>query len=220
MPIQDDVRENEQIRLFELIKPTNASRGGLDALLVLDDGREIPFELTTTTSGSVTTVRDFGFDHIRKWENKHWLISKYSKDGTQLEYSLYGSPQAMSAWIKEKEEYIKPDFDLASLAPNRLTLKHLGAIVGKKKLYSLEDARKLNKKQYSISEYKELMDQENGYSPKVMLEILKSRCKYLIERGSTLNNPHVPASYFDGWEQITSNHAVILRSLVSQALKK
>ena len=219
MPMQDDARENEQIRLFKLTRTANTNRGGIDAILILDKGREIPFELKTTTSGSVTTVRDFGFDHIRKWSDKHWLISKYSKDGTKLEYSLYGSPQAMSGWIKEKE-YIKPDFDLAKLAPSRLTLKDLEVIVGKKKLYSLEDAKKLNKKQYRISECIDLMDQENGYTPKKMLEILKNRCKYLIERGSTLNNPHIPTSYFKGWEQITSNHASRLRELVIQSLRK
>ena len=68
------------------------------------------------------------------------------------------------------------------------------------------------------SEYKELMDKEQGYSPKRMLEILKDRGKYLIERGSTLNNPHIPTSYFKGWEQITSNHKQRLRALVVQSL--
>ena len=51
-----------------------------------------------------------------------------------------------------------------------------------------------------------------------MLKILKQRCKYLIERGSTLNNPHIPASYFDGWERITKNHAKRLNELVFQSL--
>ena len=62
------------------------------------------------------------------------------------------------------------------------------------------------------------MDKEQGYSPKRMLEILKDRGKYLIERGSTLNNPHIPTSYFKGWEQITSNHKQRLRALVVQSL--
>ena len=78
--------------------------------------------------------------------------------------------------------------------------------------------KKLQKKQYSASQYQEKMDLEDGYSPKRMLEILKDRCKYLIERGSTLNNPQIPASYFHGWERMTTDHADRLRQLVAQSL--
>ncbi len=219
MPIQDDERENEQIKLFGLTKPVKENRSGVDAFLFLKDGKQIPFELKSTTNGSVTTVRDFGYDHIQKWKDKHWLISKYSTDGKQIEYSLYGSPKAMSKWIQEKKAYIKADFELAKLLPEKLTLNDLYSIMGKQVVYSLDDAKKLHKKQFKISEYRERMDLENGYSPKRMLEILKNRCNYIIERGSTLNNPHIPKSYFKGWEQITSNHKKRLRVLVHQALK-
>ena len=218
MVIQDDEREKEQIKLFGLTKLEAEGRSGIDAILILEDGSNIPFELKTTTSGPVATARDFGPDHILKWENKHWLISKYSSNGRYLEYSLYGSPQAMSKWIKEKEAYIEPDFALAKIIPDRITLKDLYRIIGKKQIYSLADAKKLHKQQYRISEYKELMDKEQGYSPKRMLEIVKDRAKYLIERGSTLNNPHIPTSYFNGWERITSNHKKRLRVLVTQSL--
>lgn len=219
MPVQDDIRENLQIELFGLYKPEGEGRSGIDAIMILDDGSELPFELKTTTNGSVTTVRDFGFDHIEKWKNKHWLISKFAPDGSEMEYSLYGSPQAMASWIKEKEYYITPDFELAKLAPVNLTLEHVKLIVGDKETYSLEDAKRLQKKQHMVAEYRSLMDVENGYSPDRMLQILRNRCKYLIERGSTLNNPHIPASYFEGWERITENHSERLRELVNQSLK-
>lgn len=218
MAVQDDAREDAQRVLFGLLKPEGEGRGGIDAIMRFDDNSELPFELKTTTNGSVTTVRDFGFDHILKWKNKHWLISKYSSDGNEMEYTLYGSPQAMSAWIKEKEDYITPDFELAKIAHSNLTFEHLKLIVGDKEIYTLEDAKKLQKKQYKIAEYRALMDVENGYSQQKMLEILKNRCQYLIERGSTLNNPHIPSSYFDGWERITDNHAARLRELVNHSL--
>jgi len=218
MAVQDDARENKQRELFGLLKPEGEGRSGIDAIMKLEDGSELPFELKTTTNGSVTTVRDFGFDHIQKWKNKHWLISKYSSDGNEMEYTLYGSPQAMASWIKEKEEYITPDFELAKLAPSNLTYEDLTLIVGDKEIYTLEDAKKLQKKQYKIAEYKELMDVKDGYSQERMLQILKNRCQYLIERGSTLNNPHIPASYFRGWERITDNHEPRLRELVNQSL--
>ena len=59
-----------------------------------------------------------------------------------------------------------------------------------------------------------LQDLEGGYSPPRMLEILKDRSKYLVERGSTLNNPHIPRSYFKGWTEITENHAEVLKDMV------
>ena len=55
MAIQDDARENEQIKLFGLIKPDGEGRSGIDAILRLEN-QDIPFELKTTTNGSVTTV--------------------------------------------------------------------------------------------------------------------------------------------------------------------
>lgn len=70
---QDDQREAEMIALFGLFKDAEEGRAGVDAFLDLD-GQRIPFELKTTSNGSVTTVRDFGMDHIQKWQGKHWLI--------------------------------------------------------------------------------------------------------------------------------------------------
>jgi hypothetical protein len=92
-------------------------------------------------------------------------------------------------------------------------------ILGQKEVYTLEDARSLQKKQYTPQQYREKMDLTQGYSAERMLSILKDRCRYLIERGSTLNNPHILASYFQGWEQITDNHAQRLRVLVTEAVQ-
>lgn len=64
------------------------------------------------------------------------------------------------------------------------------------------------------------MDLEFGYSAERMLLILRDRCQYLIERGSTLNNPHIPASYFKGWERIIANHAQRLRELVTKTIQE
>jgi hypothetical protein len=66
----------------------------------------------------------------------------------------------------------------------------------------------------SKAEYLSAMDLEGGYSPERMLEIFRERGRYVIERGSTLNNPHIPYSYFDKWTTITEDHAVRLRELV------
>ena len=64
------------------------------------------------------------------------------------------------------------------------------------------------------------MDISNGYSKEVMLDIYRDRINYLIKRGSTLNNPHIPGSYFKNWStKIDSDHAKKLNRFVQQALE-
>ncbi|MCW5213022.1 hypothetical protein VU04_08950 [Desulfobulbus sp. TB] len=53
------------IELFNLYKDGDEGRSGIDTFLDYK-GQKIPFELKTTSQGSVTTVRDFGPDHIKK----------------------------------------------------------------------------------------------------------------------------------------------------------
>jgi len=212
---QDDDREDAMIALFDLYKDKTEGRSGVDAFLKTD-GKIIPFELKTTSQGSVTTVRDFGPDHIRKWENKHWLIGFFIKG---REYYKYGSPSMMAEWIQSKEKYIAPDFKLAKLVPAKINFEDMYRIIGKKDVYTYGDAKSIQKMQYKKKQYIQLQDLEQGYSPKRMLEIVKDRAQYLIERGSTLNNPHIPFTYFDGWTEITKNHAEQLRIMVREYFK-
>jgi len=207
---QDDDREEAMRNLFNLYKDENEGRDGVDAHLDFD-GMAVPFELKTTSKGSVTTVRDFGPDHIKKWQDKHWLIGFFIGD---REFYHYGSPSMMSEWINGKAEYISPDFMLADLASKNLTLNDMHQIMEKKAVYTYEDAKSLQKMQYRKDKYIALQDVKEGYSPERMLDIFKDRSKYLIERGSTLNNPHIPFTYFRGWVEITNNHAEVLREMV------
>jgi len=55
---QDDDREDAMITLFDLYKDKTEGRSGVDAFLKID-GMTIPFELKTTSQGSVTTVRSY-----------------------------------------------------------------------------------------------------------------------------------------------------------------
>jgi len=208
---QDDQREEETRKLFKLKKSEHEGRIGVDAFLQ-KDGKKVEFELKTTSTGSVTTVRDFGPDHIKKWRGKHWLIGVYEKK--KPKYFLYGSPDDMKSWIDEKASYIKPDFDLSKIISKKVSLEDMYSVLGKKDKYTLEDAQRLHKKQYTKKEYLKKMDVADGYSPKRMLQILKDRSQYLMERGSTLNNPHIPASYFEDWPRIKNNHAENLRKMV------
>jgi hypothetical protein len=170
--------------------------------------------LKSTTKGSVTTVRDFGPDHLEKWRTRHWLIGFYDPVGEELQHCCYGSPAVMSAWIEEKAEYVRRDFEIAALAPEYLTLGDLYSLMGRSERYSIDQAKLLHKKQLTRDEYLKRADLGDAYSPKAMLGLLKDRCEYLIRRGSTLNNPHIPASYFTDFEKITMEHAERLRELV------
>ncbi len=207
---QDDERENSMIQLFNLQKEEEEGRSGVDAYLDFD-GEKIPFELKTTSKGSVTTVRDFGLSHVEKWKGKHWLIGFFIKD---REYYKYGSPSMMAPWIEEKKRYVEPDIKLANLVPLKINLDDLFSILGEKHLYTIEDAKYIQKKQYKQAQYLALQDLDNGYSPERMLQILRERAAYVLRRGSTLNNPHIPFSYFKSWKEITENHANELRILV------
>jgi hypothetical protein len=54
-----------------------------------------------------------------------------------------------------------------------------------------------------------------------MLALLQRRCAYVIRRGATLNNPHIPESYLsDRLQPITKDHAATVRRLVRDYLEK
>jgi hypothetical protein len=218
MAVQDDRREKELRELFKLTKPEDSGRSGVDAVLEFN-GVTLPFELKSTSKKSVTTVRDFGLDHIAKWKGEHWLVGFYDSEGESLQYTVYATPEQMLPWIDKKGIYIRPDYLLSKSAPDLLTMKDLFAVFGEKQSYTLDDAKSLQKKQVKAREYEKLMDLPKGYSQERMLQFLKSRCQYLIKRGSTLNNPHIPAKYFRDFERITDNHAARLRELVAMWCK-
>jgi hypothetical protein len=218
MGVQDDRREDEQIELFELDLPDDKSRSGTDAVLNIGSVR-IEFELKSTTKETVTTVRDFGLEHIEKWTGKHWLFGFYTSQGKALRYTRYASPQMMAPWIEDRRNYIEADFQLAELAPARLVLDDLYQLIGKQAVYSLQQAQKLQKKQLTDGQYRQLQDCDEGFSAQRMLELLKLRCQYVIRRGSTLNNPHIPKAVLEGFPQITADHASELRRLVGHSLK-
>ncbi|MEL7341666.1 MAG: hypothetical protein AAGM67_14395, partial [Bacteroidota bacterium] len=109
-------------------------------------------------------------------------------------------------------------FRLAHLAADRLTTDDLFALVGEKERYDLSDAQELHKKQLTKAQYVDMLDLDNGYSVERMLDILKMRCVYVVERGSTLNNPHIPKNVLEGFPKITEDHSQTLRALVDQYL--
>ncbi|WP_147403924.1 hypothetical protein [Nocardia panacis] len=217
MPAQDDAREQQMLWMFNLRVPDGRTRGGLDAVLELDNHPSpIPFELKSTTGDSVSTVRDFSPEHISKWEHLHWLFAFYKKDATTLRYCYYASPADMSDWIKDKEKYIQPDFVLAQQAPQRITDGDLDIIFGNGTSFSKKDAQRIMKNQWSKEKYSKHADLPGGrYSRDAMLALLRERCEYVIRRGATLNNPHIPERYLESRvDRIFDDHAATVRRLV------
>jgi hypothetical protein len=120
----------------------------------------------------------------------------------------------MAAWVAEKEEYVRLDFALAAEVPPLISDDVLTALLGNEQAFDLTAAQSIMKKQWRKDEYLASADMPNGaYSRDRMRALLQERCNYLIRRGSTLNNPHIPESYLIelGLEQIVKDHAATLR---------
>ncbi len=208
------------IQLFNLNVPSDRGRSDVDAQLIID-GQIINFELKSTTGKSFSTVRDFGPDHVRKWrDNLHWLFAVYDGTGGKLLHCLYASPSDMEPWISSMEAYVRPDFALVDVLPGAVVESTVLSILGAKQVYGVEDAKQIMKKQWNAAQYREFRDLPDGYSLARMVEILGLRATYLVSRGATLNNPHIPRSYFEGYEPIVDEHASRLRDLVRSYLKE
>ena len=197
MAVQDDRREVEVRDLVGL--RAGETRSGVDAWFDFSDGNRshaVPVELKSTTNRTVSTARDVGPAHIRKWRSRLWVFGFYDSSGAVMEGLLILGPDDMESWIVRVEQYIAPDFLIGERAAERLTLEDLHIVCGEKPAYSQRDARALHKRQWPEARYESEMDVTDGYSPGKMLEILRLRAKYLNARGATLNNPHIPKRFF------------------------
>lgn len=215
--VQDDARELELVELFELLVPSGRGRSDVDAVLEID-GQAIAFELKSSTNHSVSTSRDVGMAHIAKWRTRHWLFGFYDRSGTQLLRCFYGSPAAMKPWIDKLEAYIAPDFLLAEAAARDVDESDVVAVLGDKPIYTIADVKAIQKKQWTAEDYLANGDLPGGYSKARVAALLRDRCRYLMSRGATLNNPHIPGSHFVGCERITESHPTRLRALVRDYL--
>lgn len=223
MAVQDDARELQMVALFNLVVPEDRGRSDIDAYLEWEPTSTLlPFELKSTTKSSISTVRDFGPEHIAKWRKLHWLFAFYERDGKKLRYTYYASPADMATWIEAKEAYVRPDLILAEAAPTLVTDEMLSQILGHTNDFSVDQAKLIMKKQWNAAQYRDRADLPNGrYSRDQMRELLQERLGYVIRRGATLNNPHIPESYFVEQKllRIERDQAATLRGLVSEYLR-
>lgn len=233
MPVQDDERERELVRMFNLDWDPAHQRAGVDAVLDVDvDGQSHRFEVEvkSSTGSTVSTARDVGMEHIQKWRRKLFVIGFYSKEARrpELQHCLCLTPIDMEPWIASIEAKILIDFKLALRASRRLVLADLFEVCGEQDTYSLGDAKRLHKQQWTADEYVAALDVDLGAERRIsqakMLEILQLRSKYIAERGATLNNPHVTKTHLDtfaGSDRVVSgpNWAAGIRQIATEFVR-
>jgi hypothetical protein len=218
MPVQDDERERELVRMFNLNWDPAHQRAGVDALLDLEvGGRRYRFEceVKSTTGNTVATARDVGMAHIQRWRRMLFIIGFYSREARRPELlrCLCLTPVDLEPWIASIESKVLIDFRIAALASRHLTMDDLFDVCGNQTAYTVADAKRLHKQQWSALQYEEAIDMEvDGLpriSPRKMLEVLRLRAKYIAERGATLNNPHITSTqlsaFFGTSREITGN---------------
>jgi len=125
----------------------------------------------------------------------------------------------MAEWIEGRQSYIRPDLVLAERVPNFITPDVVAEVLGERDGYTTADAKSIMKAQWSAKRYRTEADLPGGgYSMDRMVQLLRERCAYVIQRGSTLNNPHIPGPYLDKLVRIEKDHAETLRRLVREYL--
>lgn len=236
MTVQDDERERELSALFGLDWDAAHERHGVDALLtdVVVDGKAFQFEVEvkSSTEMDIGTARDFGMAHIERWRKMLFVFGFYSKDRgrPELQRSLCLTPLDMEPWLAKKEAQILIDFRLAGRVSRNLQLEDLFEVCGEQPSYSIEDAKRLHKQQYTAAQYAAAADIHDGRVPRIsqagMLKILKERALYIAQRGATVNNPHITKSYllpFLGTQSEVVGRtqcAVRLRTLAEKFIKE
>jgi hypothetical protein len=193
MAVQDDGRENEMRLLFGLDETPDRKRSDVDAIKVIGN-QVLNFELKSSTTNSFSTVRDLGPDHILKWQSMHWIFAFYTSDASKISEAFYASPKQMQPWVNKISNYIRPDQVLAEMLSKKVDGAILELIFGNQKSFTLDDAQKIMKRQWTKKEYVARQDLPNGFSEHAMVKILAERVQYLISRGATLNNPHITSS--------------------------
>lgn len=134
----------------------------------------------------------------------------------------------LEPWIANIESKIKIDFELAERASRRFELDDLFHVCGKKKTYSLAEAKRLHKQEWTKLQYDAALDIAVKGKPQIsqrkMLEILRLRSKYVTERGATLNNPHITrellAKFVGTNREIVDDQAASIRRIALEFIRE
>ena len=100
-------------KLFDL-EPANQNRTGPDA----SDEVGRYYELKSTTRDRVSTARDVGPDHLKKWRQLNWIFGRgqYSGKTFDFESTYVLTPKQMEPWFSLIEAMITQDDTLFARA--------------------------------------------------------------------------------------------------------
>lgn len=202
---QDDSREQDMLRVFGLRQETASSRGDNDAFFDINGKPTQCLELKSTTTSSLVTARDFSMQHIMEWRSKHILGSFYDKGGNNIIWSILIPNAFLNMWLDAQLEYIRCDIiileAIGDCITEEITKRLRVAMFGEKELYSEEDLKSLLKQQIRRSDYREFLDKDdNGEmkcSGKNVDAAIRLRTQYLLNRGTSRNNPHISSTWIN-----------------------
>ena len=110
--VQDDTREAALARLLELQRTDR--RIGPDAT----DEHGNPYELKTTTKGSLGTGRDVGRPYLERMKARYWVVAR----GEQTQYTfsyrdiVFLHPSDLGEWIAGIERRLSADLEVVDAA--------------------------------------------------------------------------------------------------------
>jgi hypothetical protein len=93
---QDRDREDKLRKIFDL-QPANDNRIGPDAV----DESGNYFELKSTTRDRVSSARDVGPEHLKKWRERNWIFGRGHYQGStfKFEQTYFLTPVQMEPWF-------------------------------------------------------------------------------------------------------------------------
>jgi len=116
MAVQDDLRERILADLFNLTR--QESRIGIDAL----DENDNMYELKSTTRSQVSTARDLGPNHIKKWKQRYWIVANGVQDLGKFEINsvYFLSSCHMAEWYHSIEERFRKSIEINKMVMTAL----------------------------------------------------------------------------------------------------
>lgn len=138
-PVQDGKREADVAALFGLT--LGSSRIDVDAT----DEFGNPYELKTTSKGSVSTARDLGPQHIEKWSGRYWIVSRGENLVTGFVFlrHFFLAPEHMNGWYRHILSRLDSDIQLSKKCLSILE-SHLPPIEHNRVEYLLSRGKLLN----------------------------------------------------------------------------
>lgn len=188
-------------------------RHDADAYLDVDLGgsvHHIDFECKSAPVNSdFGTGRDTGMRQLLRWAKMHFVFGWFQPRDNQPVRMWYGSPAMMRAWNTTEQEYLKYDLELVEHTPEGVDSAVIDRILGDQEEFTYQDLRSIVKDQWNAKAdvgrpnlYRARADIawagpaiEFRYSRHAAEQAIRDRIRYLLDRGSTVNNRKISARY-------------------------